>query len=300
MSEADSTRRPSASAPSESGLNRERWRLLRRVAKLLDTPMTVLAFVWLVLLIVDFVEGLSPWQNALTQTIWVLFVLHFLLEFLIAPGKLPYLRRHWLTMIALALPALRVFRAVRALRLLRLSRAARPLGLLRLVTSLNRSMRSIQRFLGQYGAGYVIVLTVLVVFAGAAGMYRFERPGALREAGYAELADRGVGLTSYGDAVWWTAMIVTTMGSEYWPKTVEGRFLGWLLALYAFGTFSYITATVASFFVGQSSPSAQSASDPDEEVEVLREEIAALRDEIALLTARLPRPAEDEPPPGGS
>jgi hypothetical protein len=28
-------------------------------------------------------------------------------------------------------------------------------------------------------------------------------------------------------------MIMTTMGSEYWPKTVEGRILGWLLSALA-------------------------------------------------------------------
>lgn len=33
------------------------------------------------------------------------------------------------------------------------------------------------------------------------------------------------GIDSYGTALWWTAMILTTMGSDYWPKTAEGRIL---------------------------------------------------------------------------
>jgi voltage-gated potassium channel len=90
-------------------------------------------------------------------------------------------------------------------------------------------------------------------------------------------------ISSYGEAVWWTAMIMTTMGSEYWPRTVEGRTLGWLLAVYAFAIFGYITATIASYFVGQ-----------DRGAQVTLEsigaaEIAALRLEIAALRAQLTR-----------
>jgi len=33
------------------------------------------------------------------------------------------------------------------------------------------------------------------------------------------------GIDSYGTALCWTAMILTTMGSDYSPKTAEGRTL---------------------------------------------------------------------------
>lgn len=46
-------------------------------------------------------------------------------------------------------------------------------------------------------------------------------------------------------------MVMTTMGSEYWPKAPAGRVLCWLLAVYAFAIFGYITATIASNFVGR-------------------------------------------------
>jgi voltage-gated potassium channel len=74
------------------------------------------------------------------------------------------------------------------------------------------------------------------------------------------------------------------MGSEYWPKTVEGRFLSWLLALYAFAIFGYITATIASFFVGQDRSGPAS---PAPETAALREEIAALRSQVAVLVGQL-------------
>ena len=46
-------------------------------------------------------------------------------------------------------------------------------------------------------------------------------------------------------------MLVTTMGSEYWPQTADGRVLCLALAIYGFAVFGYVTAALASFFVGQ-------------------------------------------------
>ena len=57
------------------------------------------------------------------------------------------------------------------------------------------------------------------------------------------------GFQSYGESLWWTAMLMTTLGGAYVPQTVEGRILNFILALYAFVAFGYITATLATFFV---------------------------------------------------
>lgn len=257
--------------PHHEQLQQERWELLERINAATDTPLIALAFVWLGLLVLDFTSGLGPLLQTVSNVIWALFVADFVIEFTIAPHKRAYLRRNWLTAVSLLLPALRVLRFARVVRLLRAARATRSLSLLRLITSLNRGMRALGNVLGRRGVGYVVALTVIVTFAGAAGMYLFER----------EVARDGVGLSNYGEAVWWTAMIMTTMGSEYWPKTIEGRVLGWLLSLYAFAIFGYITATIASYFVGKDAAAAASAT-PD--AEALRSELQALRAQIALLS----------------
>lgn len=69
------------------------------------------------------------------------------------------------------------------------------------------------------------------------------------------------------------------MGSEYWPRTPEGRILGWLLSLYAFAVFGYITAMLASFFVGQDRGEAEGGLSA-EELAALRAELAALREQL--------------------
>ena len=112
--------------------------------------------------------------------------------------------------------------------------------LARLLGAMNRSMRTLGLVFRRRGIGYLALLTALVALTGAAGMYRFELevPG-------------GPGFADYGTALWWTAMLLTTMGSDYWPRTPEGRLLCLLIAVYAFAVFGYVTAAIAVYFVGQ-------------------------------------------------
>lgn len=255
---------PAPDPAERERLASERWELLRHLDRLTDKPMIALAFVWLALLIVDFTQGLSPGLQVLSNVIWGVFVLDFLLSFTVAPDKGRYLRANWLTAVSLLLPALRVLRAFRALRALRVLRATRSINLLRLVTTLNRNFRALGVVLRKRGLPFVVALTVILTLAGAAGMLTFEDQFA-----------------SYWDALWWTAMIMTTLGSEFWPRTPEGRLLTFVLALFAFAVFGYITAAIASYFVGR---------DQDDRGEAdLRAEIAALRRELAEFREERPR-----------
>jgi len=256
-------------------LDVERYELLRQVGSALDTPMTVLGFVWLVLVVVDLTAGLSPLLEALNHLIWALFVLHFLVELVIAPRKRTYLRRNWLTAVALVLPALRVVRVVRVFRFAGLLRAARGARLVRVVSSANRGMRALGRVMGRRGLGYVVALTAIVNLVGAAGILTFER------------GVEGGTITGFGDALWWTAMTLTTMGADYFPRTAEGRVLGLLLAIYGFAVFGYVTASIASLFVARDAETGEGEIAGAAQVEALRAEIATLSRRVeALLETR--------------
>jgi voltage-gated potassium channel len=261
---------------SAAALARERRELLAQVEAWLETPLLVLGFAWLVLLVVELIWGLAPLLEAMGTAIWVAFVADFLLRLVLSPDKTDYLRAHWLTALSLAVPALRLVRLARLARLLRAGRAARGLRLFRVVSSLNRGMKALGTSMGRRGFGYVVAATGIVLFAGAAGMFAFENR-----------AETPGGFATYGDALWWTAMLLTTAGSDYWPQTTEGRLLCLLLALYAFATFGYITATLATYFVGRDAAGQDGDIAGSAEVRALREEIAALR---LQLTARPPKP----------
>lgn len=238
----------------------QRASLVRRMELRLDKPLAVLGMVWLALLVVELTRGLSPFLAQVGLAIWAVFLADFALKLLLAPAKGRYLRRNWLTALSLALPALR---AVRVLRVLRLARGARGLRLLKLLGSWNRGVRALGVTMRRRGFGYVMLLTLIVLASGAAGMYALERGVAA-----------GRGLEDYGTALWWTAMILVTMGSEYWPRTPEGRFLCLLLAIYGFTIFGYVTATLATFFVGRDAAAEEGRAAP------LRAELARLRAEL--------------------
>lgn len=201
----------------------KRNRLLINIEKVLEGPMIFLGFVWLVLLIVELLYGFNSVLELISTIIWVIFIGDFLLKFLLAPKKLLFLRKNIIVLISLIIPALRLFRIFRFIRLLRIFRGTR---LIKVIATLNRGMKSLNATMDRRGFGYVMALTVAVIFAGAAGMSAFEINA----------------FESYGLAVWWTTMLVITVGTDFWPKSAEGRILCTLLSLYGFAVFGYITA----------------------------------------------------------
>jgi voltage-gated potassium channel len=87
----------------------ERLELQERLAAWLDVPLTALAFIMLGLLVAQFLLPLSPtWQTHVGQAqtaIWAIFAGDFVLELLLAPSKIRYLRQNWLTAVSVLLPA---------------------------------------------------------------------------------------------------------------------------------------------------------------------------------------------------
>ena len=260
--------------PLEGRLEGERWRLLRQLSRFLEWPMTVLGFCWLALVVVDLTSGLSPFLSVVNVTIWALFLLQFVIEFTLAPRKGAYVRTNWLTALALVVPAFRLVRIVRVARLLRATRGVR---LVRVVGTANRGMRALGRVMGRRGLGYALALTLLVNLVGAAGIYAFERDVA------------GSSIDGFGTALWWTAMTLTTMGADYFPRSAEGRLLGLLLAVYGFAVFGYVTAALASLFIARDAELGEGEVAGAAQIEGLRAEVAALSHRVdRLLEAREP------------
>lgn len=263
-------------SPERERLDSEPWEFLDQLDDWLEGPMVALGFVWLVLVVVDLLWGLGGFLSGMTTVIWALFVLDFLLRLVLAPDKVAYLRRNWLTALSLVVPALRVARVMRVIRLARLAPATRTLRLVSVVGSMSRGMRALRASLGRHGAGYVLVLTVIVVLVGAAGMLALER------------TPQGGGMASYGEALWWTAMLVTAIGSDFWPVTPEGRVLTLVLSVYSLGVLGFVTATLASFFVGRDVESGAGEPRVEATMRELRDELGALREEVQRLQRRPP------------
>jgi voltage-gated potassium channel len=91
---------------------------------------------------------------------------------------------------------------------------------------------------------------------------------------------------SYGDALWWALVTLTTVGyGDIVPRTVWGRVIGGFVMLMGITFISFLTATVTSLFI--------SSEDDTREARTLEREqeySAALRrieDRLAAIEARL-------------
>lgn len=241
----------------------ERWQTLAALDEWLRLPMLGLSLAWLLFVLWELARGSSALLESFGTAIWAVFIVEFMLRFTLAPEKGPFLRRNWLTMIALVVPAVRL---LRGFRLLRAARALRGVRLVRIVGTANRSMNALRSTLVRRGFIYVLGLTALVIALGAAGMLSFE-PAREVEGGF----------VSYWDALWWTAMLVSTIGSAFWPATPEGRILCFLLSTYGLAVFGYITASFASFFIGRDREPSKDRTD----LTAIGADIAALRAELA-------------------
>jgi len=250
-------------------LTNERKKLLTSIQKLLEAPIIFLGFVWLVLLVIELIWGLNKPLEYSSLTIWIIFIIDFFIKFILAPVKVDFFKKNWLTAISLIIPALILFRIFRFVRLLR---ALRGIRLVRIVSSLNRSMKSLGATMKRRAFGYVFLITLIVIFAGAAGMYALENPNP--------------GFDSYGMALWWTAMRVITAGNEFNPSTPEGRVLAFLIAVFGYTIFGYVTATFATFFIGRDAEEKDAPLAGAKDVAELKQEIIALRKSIDDLKSK--------------
>ncbi len=244
----------------KNSIANERNRLLKTVERTLEGPMIFLGFVWLVLLVIELIWGIHIILEYVSLGIWGIFIIDFIITFTLAPEKLSYLKRNWLTAISLFIPALRIFRVFRFARLLR---GLRGIRLVRIVSSLNRGIKSAGQAMSRRAFGYVMFITLIVTVAGAAGMYAFENPSP--------------GFGSYGMALWWTAMRVITSDNGFHPLTPEGRGLGFLIAIFGYSIFGYVTATFATYFIGRDAEEKDAPIVGAKDVAELKEEIVALR-----------------------
>jgi voltage-gated potassium channel len=241
-----------------------REELRERLDRYMDLPLA-LASILLVLLAIIQLSGEvnEPWQSRLEVlgwVLWSLFFIEFAAKFALAPAKRVYLRRHWLDVLVVLVPFLKL------LRVLRILQATRALPLFRLLVFGGRGSEAALVLLKRRRLGQLALVSVMVILIGATVGFILENGAP------------GSQIDTFGDALWWSATIATTVASEIYPVTLGGRIVGFLLMLYAVGIFSYFIASIASVLVGLDAQ--QVPEEPPEErpsVRLSRRELDTLR-----------------------
>ncbi|HEY1628145.1 MAG TPA: potassium channel family protein [Streptosporangiaceae bacterium] len=162
--------------------------------------------------------------------VWAAFVAEYLIRLYLTPTRWRFVRTHPIDLIVIAIP---VFRPPRALRLLRFARTGLTL------TELLGRARSV---LTHRGPHFVLLSVLAIILVGAALEPGFENHA------------RGATIHSYGDALWWAVVTVTTVGyGDQYPVTAAGRGIAAVLMSTGIGLVGVLSATIASYFVGQQS-----------------------------------------------
>ena len=93
----------------------EREKLINRISSITESPLIILAFAMIPLLLGPYIWDLSQEElntfNRLDQIIWVIFLLNLIIKVIIAPRRLSFLRSNFLEVIVVV-PYLQPLRIV--------------------------------------------------------------------------------------------------------------------------------------------------------------------------------------------
>ncbi len=211
--------------------------------------------------------------NDIDFVICLFFLYDFFSRFYAAKSKLAFMKWGWIDLISSIpiLPFSGWARMIRVIRILRILRAF-------------RSTKILINFLYQQRAQgvmttAVIIGVVLTIFSAIAILNFENAPNS--------------NIKTPGDALWWAAATVTTVGpADVYPVTPEGRIVAILLMTAGVCLFAILTAYISSVFtsVGQKKE--------ETEIHVLIAEIRLLRGKIENLEALSERPALEKEPLG--
>lgn len=191
-----------------------------------SVPMFVVAMLWLASTFFSWSPALAPTYRkegfTLSLMTWVIFAIDMMIRFILDPDKKDFVKRNWPLLIALAFPPLRIILVVAA------------------VMRIARDRNTLAKVVGLYAL--YAVLFVVIFGALFTLIFEINAPGA--------------NITSFGDAVWWGFVTVTTVGyGDFTPVTIGGRFVAVLIMFTGAAAVGAVTAAVASRFINSGSRS---------------------------------------------
>lgn len=228
---------------------RERW--LRRQLR----HDVVIAFLALVSVGIGLYELARPridFRFSLLDAVDLAIVLVFIVDFVVhareSGDSWNYVKRHWWELPTLVpitggiVEGLDAFALVRGLRLVRLVRVVRLLRVIGAATRLRRVRRYARRVADRARILELLMTGVLLVFSGAAAIFVLEpeRPG----------------LDGFGDALWWSLNLFTTVA--YIPTmdlSAGGRFVAGALMVSGVAFLGVFTASLANAILKEPDPS---------------------------------------------
>jgi len=196
--------------------------------------------------------------SIVVYVIWALFALDYFTRLTLARPRWSFFRRILIDLASIALPMLRPLRLLRLIALIRV---------------LNR--RAITSLHGRV-ALYVSSSALLIVFVAALAILDAER------------GKPHSNINSFGDALWWAATTVMTVGyGDRVPVTPSGRLVAVGLMLGGITLLGIVTASIATWLIARvRDVEANTETQLHHRIDQLQNEISELKAMIAALSAQ--------------
>ncbi|HWI31889.1 MAG TPA: ion channel [Microbacterium sp.] len=231
-------------------MTEERWQQLTYWPLVIASLAFLVAYSWQVI-----AELAGPARNLTLSIIfatWCVFVLDYIVRLSLQQQRAQWFRAHIFDLLVVVLPVLKPLRLLRVLTM---------------VAALRRTVGSALRTrIIIYGSAAVLLL----IWMGSLAVLEAERgaPGAT--------------IQSFGDAIWWAFVTITTVGyGDYTPVTVVGRLVAVALMLSGVAVLGITTATLSSWVRERISRGR------DDEEAATRGQMRHLSEQVSALALRL-------------
>ncbi|MBU1327184.1 ion transporter [Patescibacteria group bacterium] len=255
-------------------LNREQ--LLEKIERYTEVPMLVLVIVMIITLVLPIVLTLDPAVEHVLELvdwfIWGAFALELTVKTYLSGNRWQYLRTHWIDVLVVALPLLRIFRIFRVARLARgarLARSTRALRILRFARVLAVFVRfttEVKTVFSSFGFNYLLLVFLGLIGLGTVLTYNFDQ-------------NVETGVNNLAESLWLTVVNAFSGGyANVYPETPEAKAVSIFLIVVGTVLVSYFTASLASYFTEKGQ---------DIEQERVEQKIDALTKKIDLINKKL-------------
>lgn len=209
-----------------------------------DVPLIALALGSLPILILEFVQDrLSNQDRAfitiVNATVFAAFACDYLIELILTGDRRRYLRTEWTSLLIALSQGLALLPVLGFLGIARIVRGVRPvLFVLRLFAIGSAEAKELRSTLKKHAVGTAFSVAALVWISSAVAFTIVEEVG------------EGQRINSFGDALWWSATTISTVGyGDVYPQTTVGRVVAVLTTVVGVSTFGVVTAKLASILV---------------------------------------------------
>lgn len=190
-----------------------------------------------------------------------IFFADFCIRLYRAPSKRAFMKWGWIDLLS-SIPKFEIFRVGRMLRIIRILRMLRAFRSTKLLIETLFANRARSAFFS------VAAISLVLALFGSIAILNFETAAESN-------------IKTPGDALWWAATTVTTVGyGDKYPVTLEGRLVAIALMVVGVGLFGTFTGFVASLFV-------EPGKKDEEEMRRLAEQVRLLSEKVESLGRKL-------------